>query len=103
MNNPGVFQMDIGVIHRQAGEICVHGNALRMLQCAVHRNIAIGVRMAAEFLQMQSREQERIQVDILDGDFSVQIVRLSKRQSATARYFSAGHGRAQFEMRGGGI
>ncbi len=79
MNNAGVFQADVRVIHGHAREIRVCDDTFRMPKCTVQSNIAIGVRMAAEFFQVQSVQQEGVQVDILDGDFSVQGVRLGKR------------------------
>ena len=103
MNHACVFEVDIGVSHGHAGEIRVHHDALGAAKRAVQRDVAVGIGMAAEILQVQSGEQERIQVDVLDGNLSVQVVRLSQSERITAGYFSRGHGGGQLEMRGGAI
>src|SRR5690242_9581292 len=103
MNHAGVLQLDIGVIHGHAREICIHSDAFRAAKRAIDRDIAIGIGMASEILEVKSGEQEGIQINVLDGDLSVQIVRFSQGECIAAGDFSGGHGGRQFKMRGGAI
>src|SRR5882762_2890642 len=54
--------------------------------------------MAAEFFQVQSGEQERVQVNVLDRNLPAQWVWIGKSEGAASSNLSRGHGRAQFEM-----
>ena len=54
--------------------------------------------MASGFSQVQSGLQERVQVDVLDRDLSVQRIGISKPDGAPTGYFSRRHGRTKFEM-----
>ena len=94
----GVFQPHVCVIHGQAREIRIHDDALRFFQRAVQRNISISVGVAAEFLQVQRGQQERVQVNIPDRHFPAQRVRISKSESIAPRNLSGSHCGAQFQM-----
>src|SRR5205823_7729694 len=54
--------------------------------------------MAAEFFQVQSGEQERVQVNVFDRNLSTQWVGIGKSEGAAPSNLSRGHGGAQFEM-----
>src|SRR5216684_7967762 len=54
--------------------------------------------MAAEFFQVQSGEQERVQVNVLDRNLSVQQVGIGKSECATSGNLSCGHCGTQFEV-----
>src|SRR5437016_7760580 len=53
--------------------------------------------MAAEFFQVQSGEQERVQVNVFDGHLSAQWVWIGKSEGTPSSNLSRGHGGAQFE------
>src|SRR5205807_251358 len=103
VNNASIFEVNIGVVHRHAREIRIRDDAFGMEKRAVHRDVAVGVRMPVEVFQVKGREQKGVQVNIPDGDFPTQVVRLAERQSVTAGNFSRGHSGAQFEMCGRAI
>ena len=54
--------------------------------------------MAAEFFQVQSGKQERVQVYVFDGNLPTQWVGIGKSECAASGKLSGGHGGSQFEM-----
>src|ERR1700746_2203346 len=98
VNHSGVFQVDAGEIHGHAREIRVRDDVFQMAKRAFQRNVAIGIGMAAETLEVQSREQERVQANVLDGDLAAEVVGFAQDQRGAAGYLSGGHSRAQVEV-----
>ena len=74
-----------------------------MAERAFQGNVAVGVGMPAETREVQSGEQERVQVDVLDGDLAAQVVGFAEAESGAAGYLSGGHRRAQVEVCGDAV
>ena len=91
MHRSDIFQPHIFIIEDQMRKLSVDGKVLRTLQGSVDGDFSRRFTVTAELLYMQGRQQERIEVDILDRSFSVQGKRIGEAKSKSPGELPGAH------------
>src|SRR5258708_21959373 len=99
VNRPIVFKLHVAVVEHQPGEIPVERQGLWTLQLTLEGDVAIGNAMTAEFSQVQGGKQKRIQIDIANGYFPIQWLRVGKTQGYSSGDGALAHGGTEFQLR----
>ena len=100
MNRFGIFELHARVVELQVRKLRIDNERFRMPQRAVHRDLAFRAPVTLEFIDVQRARQKRIEIDILDRHFSVEIERIRQSQIDRARQFAAAiHRRTQRQSR----
>src|ERR1700739_2117485 len=84
VDRAGGFQLHVGVIHQQTGEVCINYPTFRMLKISINADFSVRGSVSGNVLNVKRREQERIKHDVLHADFAAERIGVAEPKCVTA-------------------